>query len=447
MSRPRTATTRTSPSARSARHGCRVDGTTATIYLGAYEMARPGAPRRSALRSLPEGILDDAGCGGEGRTRKATNGDARTAQFMATWYNLESWNERLEVNGAWEQLVMNFDDRTLALEALRRGVTSCVWVRGADEGKLPDGWLATVEGAGWDRLFFTADELGRERDRHLARKAIRDQSTPWTFWRHDVPALQRIGDKHALRAHLQRQGARGFAAFWCADEASTRRREQLLQFFDEENEENQYWRRELERRAQVRQQSQDEVRDAYGRPVDDDERFELARHHSDRLAARKADTHLSMRPNEWTREFNEVMDWVKCQCRAVAERRARDAPTHPPRVLPQMDPDARRGSADAGGRAAGVALAGDRRHGQTSPTPMSKVPAPSWPPTKLYKIECKKIAGAYGSHVGGGLTALATPGASRIDVSLLRAPQGLRSPSARPTRPPPCGWGRVTRRG
>ena len=64
-------------------HGCRVDGTAATIYLGAHEMARPGAPRRSAPRSLPEGILDDAGCGGEGRTRKATNGDARTAQFMA----------------------------------------------------------------------------------------------------------------------------------------------------------------------------------------------------------------------------------------------------------------------------------------------------------------------------------------------------------------------------
>ena len=135
-----------------------------------------------------------------------------------------------------------------------------------------------------------------------------------------------------------------------------------------------------------------------------------------------------MRPNEWTREFNEVMDWVKVPMPELVS--LNDALATLQRIRPeyyrrwiQMRGEARPMQAD--GRLV-LALAGDRRHGQTSPTPMSKVPrAFVAAHFKLYKIECKKITlGGYGSHVGGGLTALATPGASRIDVSLLRAPQG-----------------------
>ena len=114
-SRPRTATTRTSPSAPAP-----------SRRRMTITCLKP-PPMKPWLRSLPEGRAGSAAKDAQGDEWRRTQ-----RRLAATWYNLESWNERLEVNGAPAGDELR---RRTALEALRRGVT----VPSAPTRKPPDG--------------------------------------------------------------------------------------------------------------------------------------------------------------------------------------------------------------------------------------------------------------------------------------------------------------------
>ena len=406
-------------------HNAHIGGRSGTLFLGATAMVRPG---NGKMRPLPASFFANQDAGGRGARSLRINAAQRTAtattQFAASWYSVVEWQKRFEVPGVWEAVVAGMDALALSHEVLRRGAT-------ASDARTP----------GFPEDFdFCYEAFWRPEERRRGGQLeCRTQAARWKHWRPKELRHQWMGDEQELRLHLRRDGPRGWENYWCSDAASTVRRKQLLAAYDATDEHI----ADAANREATLEARRSELLDEFTAGRDNRRRDMGRREAHQRAAAPYAAVRRAVRhektyhvvdeiaqpaptPSQWKSEFADTRwvetslpgvwvpletvlttiacfrpDWYRLYIRRPGEERAMNARE---RLL--------------------TALRGDARFGQTMPTPQSQLPrAFVQPHLESYKIRWKDIKLSFYA-LGGGLTALATPGESHIDTSRLRVPTG-----------------------